>query len=284
VVLAFWPMSSVYARGVRFFHRHVVPIQFEFTPTNGGKPHFALISSFLVSVRGTWLLLTAGHCIDEVQENLDKGCSMRCWLVDCAGQGAKHKEMVPFDWGDAAPARLFPDPEIDLGIVWLRSNACDLLSANGLEPFTEEAWDYEPPPQVDAHLLMGMPAELARPASPVSSITPVALLVFASDERPAGLEETKAERWYGYADQMEGFSDIRGMSGGPILAVGRAPDGSQRYWLFAMQSAWHRPSRAIAAVRTRPALRVLGEMFEEIAARAAKAEPTSGTVGQGGFT
>lgn len=265
---ALWVLyvSSVYSRGVRFFQRHVVPIQFAFTPSSGGKPHYALITSFLVSVRGVWLLLTAGHCIDDVQENLDRGCSLTCWLVDCAGAGAKHREMLPFDWKGAEPARLFKDSNIDIGVVWVPELIRAALAANKVEPFTEEAWDHDPPSPVEAYLMMGIPAELAKPASPISSLTPVALLVVPADSQPPEMDNELPGRWYGHVDVVPGLSDITGMSGGPILAVARGSDGSQRYWLFAMQSAWHRQSRAIAAWPTRSALQALAELIEDSAA------------------
>jgi hypothetical protein len=258
-------MNDAYARGVRFFQRHVVPIQFEFTKGDAQR-HYALITSYLVSVRGTWLLLTVAHCIEDVQENIDSGCTVRCWLVDCGGQGAKHKQMVPFDWGDATPARLFKDPDIDIGVVWVRDLFKGMLVANGVEPFTELAWDYDPPERVDVYMLMGVPAELAEPASLIATFTPVALPVIAAATRPPDLNETAAERWYGYVGAVNGLSDIYGMSGGPILAIAKDSGGADKYWLFAMQCAWHRPTRAIAAIPTRPALRMLAEHFEQVAA------------------
>jgi hypothetical protein len=259
-------VSDVYTRGVRFFQRHVVPIQFEFIPKSGGKPHYVVITSFLVSVRGTWLLLTAGHCVDDVQQNLDAGASLRCRLIDCAGQGAKYQVMVPFDWKGAVPSRVFKDREIDLGLVWVDDLTKRALAANNVEPLTEEAWDFDPPEDVEAYLLMGIPAELAKPSVPVTTITPVALLIEPALERPPELEETNVGRWYGHVATMQGGpSDITGMSGGPVLAVARDSGGRQRYWLFAMQSAWHRPTRAVAACPTRQHLRAIAEEFEKAA-------------------
>src|SRR5437868_978790 len=69
---------------VRFFQRHVVPVQFDFT--HEGKKHHAAISTFLISVRDQWLLVTAGHCIRNIENTLATGAKLdSVWLIDCMG-------------------------------------------------------------------------------------------------------------------------------------------------------------------------------------------------------
>lgn len=91
---------------VGFFQRHVVPILFCFT--KDGRTHYSVITSLLLSVRDELFLVTAGHCIDDIQRNLDGGAVLkRVLLIDSMGNGAVHEHPVPFYWGDDVAGRLF---------------------------------------------------------------------------------------------------------------------------------------------------------------------------------
>lgn len=48
-----------------FFNRHFVPIQFDVRL--GDQRQRVLSSAFPLSLRNRWLLMTAGHCIDEMK-------------------------------------------------------------------------------------------------------------------------------------------------------------------------------------------------------------------------
>src|SRR5947209_2502294 len=74
---------------VKFFHRHVVPIYFAFK--KGDRRSCCLVTSFVMSVHNQWFLMTAGHCIKDIEQNLRAGYAIeRCRLVDCVGIGARH--------------------------------------------------------------------------------------------------------------------------------------------------------------------------------------------------
>lgn len=246
---------------VGFFQRHVVPILFCFS--KDGRAHYSVITSLLLSVRDELFLVTAGHCIDDVQRNLDGGAKLeRVLLIDSMGDGAVHDHPVPFYWGEDVAGRLFSDPDHDFGLVILDDITGRALLANGLVPLTEEVWELQPD-KPDHFFMVGVPAELATPAAPVTRLTTVLLKVIEAPERPAGLRQTNAERWYGYVTlPSEGLADIAGMSGGPIFSYKQGPDGQGKYWLHAIQSAWHKPTRAIAACPTRPLGRLIVEILE----------------------
>lgn len=244
---------------VSFFQRHVVPILFCFS--KGDRAHFSVITSLLLSVRDELFLVTAGHCIDDVQRNLDGGANLeRVLLIDSMGDGAMHNHPVPFYWGEDVAGRLFPDPDHDFGLVILDDITGRALLANGLVPLTEQVWELQPD-KPEHFFMVGVPAELATPASPVTRLAAVLLKVVEAPERPAELRQTNAVRWYGHVTlPPEGLADIAGMSGGPIFSYKRGLDGQGKYWLHAIQSAWHKPTRAIAACPTRP----LGQLIVEI--------------------
>jgi hypothetical protein len=245
---------------VRFFQRHVIPIQLKFS--NGSHVYYALISSFVLSVQDQWMLMTAAHCLQGVETAQAQGYSVeRCLLIDTLGSDARFKQPVPFDWSSSCPTRLFNDPDDDFGLIFVDGMTRRQLIANGVAPITEEAWDFEHP-EAEAFMLIGVPTELARVGEPISHLTTVLVPVFHETERPEGLRETAAPRWYGRVGKSERFDNIDGMSGGPIFGCYRGTDGESRYWLHAVQSAWHKTTRAIAACPTRPVARLLAEFAQ----------------------
>jgi hypothetical protein len=173
------------------------------------------------------------------------------WLLDSMGVGAKSLDPVPFAWSDEVASRAFKDAAHDFGLIILNDLTRRNLEANKIVPLTEEVWDLSPD-KPEAFMLIGIPSELARPSSPVTSLVSVILPIDQAVERRAELRETLTDRWYGRVRLPEqGVSDIDGMSGGPIFSLQRGPNGETQYWLHAVQSAWHRPSRAVAACPTR---------------------------------
>jgi hypothetical protein len=247
---------------VGLFFQHVVPIQLRFRRDKETKHR--IITSFVMSVQEQWLLVTAGHCIRDVRQNEASGWALdRTLLIDSIGMQAKHDHPVPFDWRSALPSVPFEDEANDFGLLLVDDFTRRQLEVNGVRAITEQAWDFEPG-DAFAYLMVGAPSTLAQPAEPISRLTAVVAVVRAADQRPADLEETEAERWYGFVGHPEGLSDIDGMSGGPILGLRKNEAGELKYWLHAIQSAWHRPSRAIAACPMRPLGRFLSEVIDGV--------------------
>jgi hypothetical protein len=55
-----------------FLQDHFVPVLATFTK-DGEKPVEGIISAFVIEVLGFWYLMTAGHCITEIEKNRAKG-------------------------------------------------------------------------------------------------------------------------------------------------------------------------------------------------------------------
>ena len=145
-------------RETRYYMRHIVPIYFHLR--KGSDDRKFVHTAFAFSVGGSWLLLTAGHCIEEVQQARSAGYElMRCVLLDCLGVNAKHLEPVPFDYDAANPLPICHDKAWDYGAMFLSDNTCMLLKANGVTPFDEQWWIGEPD-DVEAYFLLGAPAEI----------------------------------------------------------------------------------------------------------------------------
>jgi hypothetical protein len=258
---------------IRLFMRHVVPILLEFE--RGQETHSRMFTTFAMEIRGNFVLVTAGHVLQDVRENEAKGYRVaRARLLDGLGTSAQFRHAAPLDWDATQKAVPFRDHHNDFGLIFIDGMARAMLELNGVVPIDERAWDAEPT-RADFYILVGAPSELSTPGFPLTKVASVVLTLDRLSEPPPELCETVAHRWYGRIRSLDpGFADIDGMSGGPIFALHH--DGVEwRYWLQAVQSAWHRPTRTVAACPTRQ----LGNLLAEIAQGGAAASSVARTVG-----
>ena len=138
-----------------------------------------------------------------------------------------------------------------------------MLTANKVQPFSEDAWKMQPV-QVDFYLLMGVPYELVVVGadqdvnSALLQMTTTLIKVEPLREKPTEFPEIEGPLFYGHIALGEGVGSIKGMSGGPILAFQQMDNGELRYWVTALQSTWLPSSHYIKACYTK----LLGDMLE----------------------
>jgi hypothetical protein len=235
---------------VSFFHRHVVPVFF--TLQKGEDIQNFVVSTFVLSVADQWFLITAGHCIRDIETLMDHdGYKItRCHLIDSLGLGATHSEPIPFVYEDAYPTCLSDDYAFDYGVIMVSPYYKQLLQANNIKAITEEAWKKQPT-KIDFYWLLGIPAELVKVNSEDIEIAPSFHSVKPVDQKPEGFTEVDAPLFYGRIVLGEGISSIKGMSGGPLFAFSENERGELRYWLIALQSRWLPESHYIAACPTK---------------------------------
>jgi hypothetical protein len=169
--------------------RHVVGIYFDFRLS---QERFQFVhTAFLFSVEGRWLLMTAGHCVTQIDRIRAKGGVLTtCLLIDSMGEGAAYYQPIPFAYDDAHPMPIGVTENIDYGVLLPRENTCQLLSANGIVPLDEQAWDAEPS-EVKDYYLLGFPEQLnAYQGNPIVALTPpnsegTALYNLVASQRPA---------------------------------------------------------------------------------------------------
>jgi hypothetical protein len=214
--------------------RHCVAIYYNFR-INDERRQF-VHTAFLLAVEGRWLLMTAGHCVREIETaRAQGGVLTQCMLIDSMGEGAVHYHPVPFPYDDAYPMHIGVNERIDYGVLVPRENTCHLLAANGIEPFDEDAWDTDPG-EIQDLLLVGFPAELNVLQGDRVTFTASMFRVTRYPERPEDFPEEEVDIYfYGRAIEHP-LGTLRGCSGGPIVAIS-PPDqeGTARYHLVAMQ-------------------------------------------------
>lgn len=252
---------------IRLLHRHVVPIFFSFR--KGSTEHKFVLTAFVLSVSDQWFLVTAGHCVRDIEAKIDEGFELTlCQLVDSLGQGAKHLVPITFAYADSYPTYMSVDSGFDYGVILLSTYYRLLLEANNVKALDEEVWKKQPK-EVDFYALLGIPAELTVIGTHSIELTPTLHSVVPIGERPEGFTETVATLFYGRIELGDVMKSIVGMSGGPVFAFRTNEKGELRYWITALQSRWLPDTLYIAACPTK----LLGDILEDILMRTTPETP-----------
>ena len=250
-------MSAENAIG--FFQRHLVPIYFSFKNPEG-KFDSTVITSFVLSVKGVWFLVTAGHCLEEINNLISNGFEIKdCMLFDSGALGAKHNHPIPFHYDKDSVGIFGNERDFDYGAIVIESFYKELLKKNNISPLDEKVWKLQPS-KADKYFLLGVPNQLVYQNNRLLSISTKMLPIEMQENRPQDLEEKEAPRVYGKISLGTDISSIKGMSGGPIFAFQEEENGNVSYWLYALQSTWNQGTRNISACPTTH----LGLFIEEI--------------------
>ncbi len=246
---------------VSYFMRHLVPVAFTFS--NGQDIQNFVMTSFVLSVSDKWFLVTAGHCLNQIDELTKKHHYeiRNCVLIDSLGIKAKHRESIPFYYLGSNPTHL-NDDNFDYGYMELSPLYRKLLEKNKIIPLNEQVWKLQPSPsEIDFYALLGLPSELSKFHSESSlEVNPSLYRVTPLNTRPAEFPITEYPLFYGSISLGEGNISIKGMSGGPIFGFRQEPNGQLRYWLIALQSTWLTQKKYICGCPTK----LLGDTLEKL--------------------
>jgi hypothetical protein len=255
------------------FGRHFVSLLVCYRPKTGpdaGKEKCRNYSGFILTIRGIWHLVTAGHILEGLEKAMDSGQVevTRSYLLDSYGAERVTDLPNPFDFEGAPKTYLYDDDAgLDFGLILLRPYYQRLLQANKIMPFSEIDW-VKQPAKFEALFMLGLPFELnpgdVRPDG--ITIEPAIIRLEQLDGPPGGLPEAKETlypRFWGRIPGMTGLSDIEGMSGGPIYGLAYDKDRNLRYWAVAIQSGWFKTAGVVAA----NPVSVMGTIMERYLAR-----------------
>jgi hypothetical protein len=207
-----------------------------------GFKEFVAYSATVVSYRGGWWLVSAGHIFKDLQKALDDnmvGISNPV-IMDYLAAEAANKLPIPFpfmkeDWG-------FIDNEydgLDFAVMPLSPVYRACLEKNKIAPFQPSHWVPRPDIRYEGYALLGFPAEKVKgvPAANSPSLTGFiqpSLLALQSlpDEGVTSFPRFKAR-----IKGLGPLTSVKGMSGGPILGFyTEGPD--MKYRIVAIQSRW----------------------------------------------
>jgi len=258
--------------------RHYVPFSYyarsaEIMAARGGMAQVCICSAFVMQVRQIWCLVTAGHVLDEIDRERQAGIelvSFRLW--DGWTMGAKYRSYIPFDF-DTAPKFRVNQDGMDYGLIPLRQLLVENLAANGVVPIGEEHYEKKWPENFDGYAMIGTPGttvNLDRHGERSTKLSQSICVIHLAEEPNPPQELVKPfPRFYARIlvpeDSQEWRAiggDIRGMSGGPVIAVRRDGNGVH-YWVVGVQSGWLESQRTIAACHFQTFANYVAEMIDQ---------------------
>ncbi len=218
------------------------------------QPDFRCASGFLLQVRGTYCLVTAGHVRTEYFTRTSKGLVGRTYsLFDIWGTRSTCAERIPFDFMDA-PALVRDEPEtgLDFAIIGLPDLVLRLLLQT-TTPVREEDWLHDAGMKLGHYAIVGIPfidvAQVSGSDEKGNSITTYPKPRLISVKRyvavPNNVQKTEIPQFVGEIDPNETISDIAGTSGGPVFGFCQSSDGRFKCCPVAIQSRWLRSSRIV---------------------------------------
>ena len=231
----------------------------------------------MVSVRGKWFLVTAGHALKEVAGALAAGRIriVRSFLAAYFGNRATLRRLIPFHY-DVTAHKFEEDSKLglDYGFIPLSELFRAGLEANGIEPLSAVHWKQLEAVRFSAYALLGFPEDLAKDYDKESktddpldgSIGTVVISAERVDDKSlipdAEDEWLKLAPWFTGRITAETNQSIKGMSGGPIFGLCKMPDGTLGYTVVAIQSRWLPKNRFIFECP----ISLFGELVERFAA------------------
>ena len=209
-----------------YFNQHCAPLYFHLNKEK--ENHHYVISTFVISIDDEWFLVTAGHCLREIENIKSAGYSLtRTRLIDYGGINAKHSHPIPFDF-ESSPTAHFGDDKYDYGIIHISTYYRRLMESNNIIALNEEVWEKQPN-KPDFYFLLGVPDQLTERTEDEIRIRATLLQVIKCDSVPDEFEKNDAPTFYGEIYTDEELTSVVGMSGGPLFSFKRTEDGQLKY-------------------------------------------------------
>jgi hypothetical protein len=239
-------------------------------------PDAFAVSTFVVSIKNIWFLVTAGHILKDLQSRLDSGRRIFKSRLFAGLISPPSSESIPFNLEDTPRWYIYEDG-LDYAVIPLRPAFVNPLIADGIIALNENHWkDY--PEEDGEYVLLGFPSQ-AQDISITSSgekgnvniVLGCPLLpVFPVSDPPEVLKR-QHERFYAKVPIAKGMTDdpnvkltdINGMSGGPLFVIKWINNNNIEYWLVAVQSGWHKPTRILAACPILPLINGIANSIDK---------------------
>jgi hypothetical protein len=217
-------------------------------------PRTFCTSGFVIEYRGEWLWITAGHLLNDLDNELPRIGRRILQSQFIAGWNPNEGTVqhIPFEYGTRVKYYVVDDDEgTDLGMVHVSDVLKLALSEAGVVPLRNLSL---PEQAYEQYLVHGLPSkeqrldieESAYHIDYVASVMPVTFRVFPLTTESGGFAFTKRRRFIASVPAEVPLTTIDGMSGGPIYALTRETNGICCY-LAAVQNEERQSSRTIAA-------------------------------------
>src|SRR5260370_35592646 len=129
------------------FLDHALPLLFYVRDAENRPIRCFVVSTFVMEVSNNWFLITAGHCINEIEEVKKQGGEIvKCELIDYLGSATIDRNPIILPYSQLGAISLLnydsnlSDKSLDYGIIPLRPLYVEALKKNGIRPLTELFW------------------------------------------------------------------------------------------------------------------------------------------------
>jgi hypothetical protein len=268
------------------YERHVVGLSYILAPgpdSQMREPKLEMVSGFVMSIRGEWMWITAGHAIEQMHEYIRLGYRIVKLNLRDNWQGNPRAKAIPFYFGAHFVHAHDDDKGIDYGIVALGPQQRALLHAGGVIALDESRWSNPPRNVYVGHQVIGFPEELKSVTVATDGSNHVidfsigiSVAPIRHEPNPPDSVKKPAERFYGVLiDDGPGdkpLKRIEGMSGGPIFGLTEDGTGKLIYWPLAIQSGWLPERRLVIGCPLRVLGETIGNAIDDFIAKRKKAE------------
>lgn len=241
--------ASLNERFMKSVGRHFVTLSCVQTVPGIPGEKVLVFSGFLADVSGVWFYVTAGHILRCIRSALNAGARFDVWRLGDQTAGNLFKDTaIPFAF-DINRWGVIENDEIglDYAAVPLEEMYCRALQVGGAIPIDKSAWG-DHLTEHDQWALVGVPSETVSYDGKTVITARVVVAPIKPVEEPAAAGPKAQNQFYGRLkdDSVAIVKDIDGMSGGPIFALKKV-EGTWKYSVIGVQSAWYREARVIAA-------------------------------------
>jgi hypothetical protein len=216
----------------------------------GEKSEKVLVfSGFLIEIIQVWFYVTAGHILRDIRKAISQGATFDVWRLGDQTAGNRFKDTaIPFGfdidrWGVIESEQ----SGLDYAVAPLQDLYCQQLHAGGAIPISKVAWG-DHVTEHDQWALVGVPSETVSYEGKTLINARVVVAPLDPVDAPPEAGPKAQNQFYGRLkdDSARVVKDIDGMSGGPVFALKKI-EGTWKYMVIGVQSAWYEKSRVVAA-------------------------------------
>lgn len=247
-------VEDSYNSGTDRLATHLVGIRLCVKYPNLPKVHTDLASSFVLEVRGKWFLITAGHFLRQIDDAVAANGQVKVQLADGLSSKGKFRMLLPYPYSRNECCVIDKDG-LDFAVLPISPLMQETMKANGTKSLGLDCIRNAAPPDAEFSL-HGLPTELIVDLSDESRdsflLSSTLLRLDRLPTCPPSITDEPGLSFYGRLRDGMQIKSIKGMSGGPIFAVGINDLGKKVYWLVAVQSCWDSKTKEIAGCLVRP--------------------------------
>jgi len=240
-------VSSLTERFFRTVGRHFVTLSCVQRRPGTTEERLFVFSGFLVEAAGVWFYVTAGHILRDIRKSLARGDTFDIWRLDDQTAGNRFNgAAIPYAF-DIERWLVIEDEEVglDFAVVPLDTYYCRHLKAGGAVPIDKIAWG-DHVTEHDQWALVGIPSESVAYDKKTIITGRIAVMPLEPADEPPGAGRKAENQFYARIKDLGNVKDIDGMSGGPVFSLKKI-DGTWKYKVIGVQSAWYPSARIIAA-------------------------------------